>query len=218
MVGALGEPFVLQTYITYVFIVGMLAAWAVVCVWLRLRAAGYPAEAVPPRVRRAGVVALIVGVLCWLQPVLQQFVGEGPGNISRALGVRRPPAVTDDRVQRRHPPDGPVVTLPPWWFRPSFRNFLASNVLPLTSLAPAIVTIVILLIGMGLLRSRDAQARGDDPSSASRPLSAVVALVARVITAGPHPGWPVRRGSHVYRWLWPLAAFVMFVLVIRARA
>jgi hypothetical protein len=202
--------FVLQTYITYVFIVGMLAVWAIVCMGLRLRAAGFPADELR-RVRRMSAIAVIVGVLCWLQPLAQQFVGEGPGNIGRLWKAGRQPSPTlgfnlGTRIMAE------VVTIPPWWFRPSFHNFLASDRTPSTSLAVAIITLAILFAGVLVLARRTLR-RGDDVVGTAA-ATAAVALVAGVITAGRIPVGLFGASSHVYRWLWPLAAFVTFVLLI----
>ena len=104
------------------FIVGLLAVWAIGRMVLRLRSDGFPADNVR-RVRRMSVIAAVVGVLCWLQPLAQQFVGEGPGNISRLWdAARRPSPTLGFNVGTRLMAE--VVTVPPWWFRPSFHDFL----------------------------------------------------------------------------------------------
>jgi hypothetical protein len=111
--------------------------------------------------------------------------------------------------------------MPPWWFRPSFHNFLASSRVPSTSLPVAIVTIgallwVLVWVARATLRKSDDVARLQQRDDVVGPAAAtaIVAVFAGLITAGRIPVGLFGASSHVYRWLWPLAAFVTFVFVI----
>ena len=96
---------ILQTYVTYVFIVGMLSVLSVVGVWLWLRGAGYARDRVA-RVRRAAQWSLVVAVACWAQPVWQQLFGPGPGNLARLWRAARAPG-RRRRPGHRHTARGP---------------------------------------------------------------------------------------------------------------
>src|SRR5205085_11115095 len=113
----------------FVFIIAMLIAGAAVCVIATCvregpcGAAGHARSV--ERVRRAGAIALVVGAVCWLQPVLQQFVGDAPGNITRLWRAGRHPTPTIGfNLGVRLTAD--VVTMPPGSPGPSFHDFLAT--------------------------------------------------------------------------------------------
>jgi hypothetical protein len=203
--------FILQTYVTYVFLMGFLAAWAVACIVLRLRASHWDREQLH-RVRKVGLIALVVGVLCWLQPVYQQFFGDGPGNFSQLWKAVRAPAKTfGPNTGTRLMAD--VVSLPPFWFRPSYHDFLAVNYVPKSSLPVAIVTLLIVAAILAFI-ARVALRRTHDAVGTAA-ATGLVAMLAGVVTAGRIPvGLFGVSSSHVFRWLWPLAAFITFVFLI----
>ena len=154
----------LQTYVTYVFLVAFIAVWAVLCIVLRLHASHYDREQVR-RVRTTGLVALAVGLVCWIQPIYQQFFGDGPGNFTQLWrAVRSPTKTYGPNTGTRLMAD--VVSLPPFWFRPSFHDFLAVRNVPKSSLPVAIVT---LLVVAALLAVLAAYSRSAAPATSSAP-------------------------------------------------
>jgi hypothetical protein len=201
----------LQTYVTYVFLVAFIAVWAVLCIVLRLHASHYDREQVR-RVRTTGLVALAVGLVCWIQPIYQQFFGDGPGNFTQLWrAVRSPTKTYGPNTGTRLMAD--VVSLPPFWFRPSFHDFLAVRNVPKSSLPVAIVTLLVvaaLLAGLARLAIRSTR---DVVGTAAA--TGLVVFLAGVVTAIRIPiglfGLP---SSHVYRWLWALGAFFTFVFLI----
>jgi len=201
----------LQTYVTYVFLMGFLGLWAIVCVALRLHASGYAADYVK-RVRKLGLISLAVLLLCWLQPVYQQFFGEGPGNLTQLWRAARAPAKAfGPNIGTRLMAD--VVSIPPFWFRPSFHDFLATKSVPDSSLPVAIVTL--LIVGALLAVIARVALRNTRDVVGTAAATGLVVLLAGVVTAARIPiglfGLP---SSHVFRWLWPLSAFLTFVFVI----
>jgi hypothetical protein len=203
--------FILQTYVTYVYIILILCGWAVACMLLRLHAQHYERAAVR-RVRNMSLIALVVGVVCWFQPVYQQFFGDSPGNISQLWKALQAPSKSFGvRTGTRVVAD--VVSLPPFWFRPSFHDFLEVRHAPASSLPVAVVT---LLVVAGVLALIARAARRDTLDvTGTLAATALVALLAGIITGGRMPiGLFGVTTSHVFRWLWPLAAFVTFAFLI----
>ena len=78
---------VLQTHLSYVLLVPALAGWAVAGLVLDLRRAHavdrQRGRELDRRARRAGAIAAIVFVLCWAQPLIEQFTSDGAGNLTR---------------------------------------------------------------------------------------------------------------------------------------
>ena len=117
---------VAESHLSYSLLVPVLGVMAVVLLVLRLRADGRrDDERTAARWRSAwpyGAAAAAVVVVCWTQPLIEQFTSTGDGNLT--LLVR-------SATQSRAPTAGfgfgasavaAVATLPPWWFRPSFSD------------------------------------------------------------------------------------------------
>jgi hypothetical protein len=203
--------FILQTYVTYVFLIGFLAVWAVVCVVLRLRASHWDPEQLR-RVRKIGLISVLVGALCWVQPIYQQFFGSGPGNFGQLWKAARAPAKTfGPNIGTRLMAD--VVSLPPFWFRPSYHDFLAVDYVPKSSLPLAVASLLIVAALLALIARTAFRNTRDVAGTAAA--TGLVALLAGVVTAGRIlVGLFGLISSHVFRWLWPLAAFVTFVFLV----
>ena len=211
--------FVLQTHLSYSLLVPVLSAWAVAGLLLELgrRRRDTPDTWPGQRLRaaRAGVVAAVVLVVSWLPPLIEQFTGDGKGNLSRlAEAAGDPGNATGFSLGSRLLAS--VVALPPWWFRNSFRNALDESASPTgwrPTSVPVAVGALVLVVGLLALGVWDARRRGDREDSqllVTGALALVVALATSVIS--PIGFFGV--AAHQFRFLWPVGAFVWFALLI----
>jgi len=211
---------VLQTHLSYGFLVPALGVWAVAALVLDLRWQRHRDPGSWPRLRgralRAGTLAGLVLAACWAQPVVEQLTGDGQGNLSRLVASANDPAETIgyDRGARLVVS---VVSLPPWWLRPSFREAWlgpAGRFEPEAVDLPSPGLTAVSLAGLAAVLAwcaRDARRRRD--RDALRVVAtAAVAVVAGLATAGRTPLGVFGLAPHQFRWLWPLAAFVSFAV------
>ena len=209
---ALAGSFVLQTHVSYVLLVPTLAVWALVGGGLVLRAEQRADPAAWPRLRRralrATAVAALVFLVCWLQPLVDQVIGQG--NLGRLLtnagsGSRTYGYSYGARLVAS------VVALPSWWFRPSMdQTLFPSNGWTAPSLVTAAVSLVALAVILGICwwlarRASDLEAR-------RAAVTAGLAVVAGLATAGRVPITIFGLEAHVFWWLWPISAFIFFVV------
>jgi hypothetical protein len=217
---------VVQSHLSYAFLVAGLGAWAVLGLVLELRRRRREDPGAFPGLRRRAVWAVaaasLVFAACWAQPLVEQFTGDGKGNLSRLAEGTGDPAETigydlGARVVAT------VVTLPPWWFRSSFGDaYLPSGSVPsvgfVASGAPDAPSLGIAVASLALLGAVlawcawDARRRRD--RVAGRAIAtAGVALLAGLATAGRIPVGAFGIAPHQFRWLWPLAAFAFFAIL-----
>src|SRR5215211_7903852 len=207
---------VMQTHLSYALLVPLLGAWGIVGLLVCLRAErSHDAGSWPERrtrsLRFGGAAALVV-VVCWLQPLIEQFTSDGSGNLTRlADSARNGDADTigfgfGARVVAT------VVSVPPWWFRPSLREqFTAGRKAP--SLAAALVSLAVLALVLAWC-AWDGRRRRDRVSSWAI-ATAIVGLLTALITAGRGPVTVFGKVTpHTFRWLWPLGAFMFFAVAI----
>jgi hypothetical protein len=204
---------VVQTHLSYIILVPLLGVWAIFGLVLALRRErGQAPDAWAGRRRRAlRYTAIGGGVLavCWIQPLIEQFTSDGRGNMTRLLDSARSPTETigfgfGTRVVAT------VVSLPPWWFRPSMNNtFISGWVAP--SLAAAILSLGILAAVLAWC-AWNARRRSDRVSTWAV-ATAAVALAIGLVTAGRGPVTVFGKVTpHTFRWLWPLGAFIFFAV------
>jgi hypothetical protein len=218
---------VLQTHLSYAVLVPALAVWAIVGLVLELRRRRQNEPGAWPALRRRtqvfGVTAAVVFLVCWAQPVWEQFTGDGKGNLSRLVDSSRDPAdpigfELGTRVVAS------VVSLPPFWFRPTFHDAGFAARAPggwrPNSIVLAVGSLAILAVVLGWA-IRDARTRADR-MNLRMIMTAVVALGVALLTAGRAPVSAFGTTAHQFRWLWPLSVFVVLVvfttLVRRFRA
>ncbi|MDQ1521853.1 MAG: hypothetical protein QOI55_2926, partial [Actinomycetota bacterium] len=164
-----------------------------------------------------GVISLVVVFVCWLPPLVDQFFGPGRGNLGALLssaGNSSDPAVGYTEAPRLL---ATVATLPPFWFRPSFRNgwlqtpgeIHATPDLP--SSAASVVSLAVLAVALALCVWYARRRR--DTVQLLLVSTACLGLVIGFVTAGQAPlgffGLPL----HFFRWLWALSAFAFFAIV-----
>ena len=215
---------IVQTHLSYVVLLVALGAWALVglALWLRRERAGDARAWAQHRrtATRAVVAAVVVGALCWSQPLWEQLTGEGEGNLSRLAGNM---TTTERRVGvelgTRIVAD---VLVPPFWLRPSYGEALVPDpVAPpgsdvLTTLDPSFPLAAVLVAALVALMAAAivvARRRGDRVSAAALSTALVVGG-AGLLTAWNLPYSFFGVSAHQFRWLWPTAAFVTFAVVV----
>ena len=217
---------ILQTHLSYAFLVPLVALWALLALVLELRRRKATDPVFWPSLRRRATrsvaAAGVVFALGWAQPLVEQFTGDGEGNLTRLTsGV-------DDRADTVGYGLGAqlvaeVVSLPPFWLRPSFADaYLPSQSVPSAGFVPtegarvpglalAVVSLVVLgaVLGACVWDGR----RRADRTTWMAAATAVVALAAGLLTAGRLPVGVLGIAPHQFRWLWPLGVFAVFVVV-----
>jgi hypothetical protein len=210
---ALTGSLAVQTHLSYGFLVSALFTWGIarLIVDLARRRRRDPGRwpALRKDVWRAAAIAALVLVLCWAQPVIEQFTSDGDGNMvllarnldasEATLGYGRATRLVAD-----------VVALPPW----SLQNGGGIRTPP---------SIAVTGMGWAMLLTALAwcawQARRLADTAAGEAIAVVlVALGAGLVTAARTPTANPLLGAfavapHHVRWLWPVAAFVLFTIV-----
>jgi len=206
---------VLQSHLAYALLVPLLGAWGVfgLVLWLRRERRGDP-TARPARRRRALWLAAIGGAVlavCWIQPLIEQFTSDGSGNLTRLADSSRGSGAETIGYGLGTRIVADVVSLPPWWFRPSMREaFISGWNAP--SLGAALASLSVVVAALALC-AWDARRRHDRVSSWAV-ATAAVGLLLGVITAGQGPVTVFGDVTpHTFRWLWPLGAFVFFAVL-----
>ena len=210
----------LQTHISYAYILSMLIGSALVMAWWVHR----PTRPGVIAGLRSKTTAVSVGVLVlvWFQSFYEQFFGEGQGNLSR-LATNSGGGDVTVGIDTATRITSAVIALPPWWTRTGYLSSVPSTrlttvgdttelrIATLPGIAVAIVGLVLVaallasLTVVALRRGLVVPACAGALALASVP-AAVIAL--SLLTVGP-----VGFSSHHVRWLWALSAFVTFVVV-----
>ena len=205
---------IMQTHGGYLAIVPLLGAAAVaaggVRLWRSWQAGGDAWPALRRRAGRSVVVALVVGLVAWFQPVAERFAGEGRGNLERIVSSVGDAGAT---VGVGHAPRyvAELVALPPWWGRPSIsESFTPGAALPsrATSLVALAVVGALLVAGWAIARRR-----GDSSGAWAAASGATLVVVALLATGTMPIGAFANIAAHQVRWLWPVSVFVSFAIV-----
>lgn len=215
-----------QTHITFAFLVPVLGIWGVFGLILSLRRsrreAGTPRATVRRRVLLTASVAVMVGVTCWLQPLVEQIsrdqnlshlagtAGTSPGEVVGLAGSLQLTAQ--------------IVSVPVFFLRPSFAHAFESATsgpggspenLGLTSLLPLGIAIASLTIWIAALTLFGwFAARTSNRAAALATATALVGLFVGILTAARIPTELFGTvAAHQIRWLWPLSAFAVFAML-----
>ncbi len=207
---------VLQTHVSYVLLVPLLALGAAGACWWHARADGI--------VRRDWAVAGGVFALLWAQPVWQQLFGPGPGNLGLLLRSGDSEGRVGVRLGSRLVAE--VVAAPPWWARPSFdRSVRDMPVLDADGgrlpsaewliggalAALLLVALAALLVALAVAAHR----RGERVAVAMLAIALGGVCLAVVTTAIiPAAGYGI--APHQLRWLWPLSIWWMAAVAYTA--
>jgi hypothetical protein len=208
--------YITQTHVGYAVLVPTLGASAAAAagahLWRsrRVDPDGWPARR--RRTSRCVAAAAIVALVCWAQPVIEQIFGEGRGNLGRlasSLGD------TGARVGFRDAPRyvATLLALPPWWGRPSVsEEFVPGDSLPSLGGSLLGLCVVAVLLAAAL---RSAWRRHDRPI-VWLIVTAMAVVTMAVVGAATMPVGIFNLAAHQMRWLWPVAVFVTFALVMAA--
>jgi hypothetical protein len=207
---AIAASLVFQSHLSYALLVPALAGWAVLALILTVRRIRRETPDawldVRRRVLRAASLTGLVLTACWVQPVIDQFSGDG--NLGHLLQNASPPkhTVGYDSAARLI---ASVVALPPWWFRPSIQHTLITSE---GWRPPSLLVAVASLAALAAVLAGSAWLahRREDRVAGRAIVTAAVGLVAGLVTAARIPVTSLGLEAHLYRWLWPLGAFAFF--------
>jgi hypothetical protein len=232
-----------QTHLTFVYLVTLLSIWAVVASVIthrrdradaRAPAAPAPKGAAPgpaapsdpvrPRLKIVLAITLVVFVVCWAQPVWEELTGVGEGNITRLVKTAGNSGAESIGLDRGARLVSTVLTAPPFWLRPSFNDAFTPAAggakagpggIGVADL-PSIGVTALCFLGLALvlaLCAWDARRRRD--RDALRALvTAGLGILAGLYTAGQIPQSVFGVAPHQFRWLWPVSAFTTFAILI----
>jgi hypothetical protein len=201
---------VVQTHISHAVLVavlvlvsGGLCAWAV-------RRAGEPVAW-----RRPVVVAGLVGLVAWAQPLFEQFTSEGDGNMSRILDAGSVGGATPIGWDRAPRLMAEIMARGPWYTRDSYGRAIPPIAAdePATgavTFGPAVAVLVVLalaLVLVGVWGTRRGR-RG----VASLAWVALGAMGTALVVLATSPVNAAGISVHQMRWLWPIAAVITATL------
>ena len=217
---------IVQTHVSYLVLVVGLGAWALGgAIWRtrQLVRADPDARAGLFRTwRRVTIISLVVGAVCWIQPVIEQFTADGQGNLARlATSAGKAQDAVGARLGVRLVSS--VLSVPPFWSRPSFDNRFRpaygqlilpgmKDVAGLPSVATAVLSLVVLVAALGLALWWAWRRRDRLSSSALATALFVTVLTVVATTAMPVGIFGVL--AHQVRWLWPIGVFATFALAL----
>ena len=147
------------------------------------------------------------------QPVWQQLFGPGSGNFGQLLrAAGQPQQPVGFATGTRAIVD--VLTRPPFCSGRPTETSSARAAAPSSSLAFAFIALAV-VVGVLVLLVVVGRRRGDRVIE-SAAATGLALLVGAVATASRIPVSPVFKAAdaHVFRWLWPLSAFIVFVVVV----
>ena len=217
---------VVETHLSYAYLVPALGVWGIVGYFLTSRRwAGPERSSALKTGRRAtwwrvlAATALVL-VVCWAQPVWEQFTGPGDGNITRLVESVTNSDAAPIGFNRGTRLAASVIALPPWWLRPAFNDaFVAADggptagpggigVASLPSL-PLAIGALLVVAAIFAVCVRDGRKRRDTEAQRAVTTSAI-SIIVGLYTAGNVPRTVFGVAPHQFRWLWPLAAFMTF--------
>jgi hypothetical protein len=201
---------VVQTHISHAVLVtvlvlvsGGLCAWAV-------RRAGEPVAW-----RRPVVVAVVVGLVAWAQPLIEQFTSEGDGNMTRILDASSVGGATPIGWDRAPRLMAEIMARGPWFTRDSYGRAIppiaadepATGAVTFGPAVAVLVALAAVLLVVGVVSTRRGR-RG----VASLAWVALAAMGTALVVLATSPVNAAGISVHQMRWLWPIAAVVTAAL------
>ena len=212
----------IQTHISYAYILVFLIGTSLLTLWSRNRPIGW--RQLPDLAKsRISVMTIAVLAVLWAHPLYEQFFGEGQGNLSRLITNSSGGSLTLGPTDATRITSS-IMALPWWWTRPGYSTTVPDTPLTVTDNGTelnlsgglpgfllAFVAIVVITVGLGLL-TRAAHRRGSALQTSAGVLATVsppaVVVSLSLLTIGP-----VGLSAHHVRWVWSLAVFITFVAV-----
>ena len=163
--------------------------------------------------RRPLTLAASMLMLLWLQPILQQLFGDGPGNFSELLRMSSESDATRLGASRAVTAMASVLVAPPWWTRPGVAGQLPNTTgdpqadVGVWPLAPSLVGLLA-LVAVLVAGTRWMIGRGD-MNALPGALVAGATLVSGFVYMSRLPLYEVFGFmGHTGRWLFPFGVFV----------
>jgi hypothetical protein len=202
---------VVQTHLSHAVPVLVITLVAIgLCTWTRRR------RNEPPAWHRPFALSAIVAVVAWAQPVIEQFTGEGDGNLSRIVEAGSTGGATPIGWDRAPRLMAQIMVRGPWFTRDTYGRAIP----PIAADAPAygavtfgpavavLVGLAVALTVVGVWGLRTGR-RGLSALSWVALVAAVTGLLALATAPVNTAGISV----HQMRWLWPIAALITAVLL-----
>ena len=195
---------VVQSHLSYAVLVPLLALVGVAGLIRSGRDLAETSARSRPRRGRAVGVAVVVGVVCWAQSVVDQVTGEG-NLLALATNASSGEAKIGAGMATRL--TAWVLSVPPFWARESFERALyvpgpeemPGRLLGTGSLALAVLALVV----AAWFGRRRATA-----------VVAVAAVLGAWTTTALLPVGTLGIVPHQFKWLWPVGVFATFALVV----
>ena len=209
----------IQTHISYAYILSLLAGAALVFVWWQHRPIRRLVRTSVWKSRSVLWSVITLGGL-WIQPLIEQFFGAGRGNLTRLAtnsggGDFSLGSSTATKIMSS------LLVLPEWWTRPGYSSTVPStpridtidgptlHIFGLPGLAVAASTLTVVVVVLALL-TRAAWRRGMTLQAAAGFLAAC-GVVAAVVSLSLLTVGAVGLSAHHVRWVWSLAVFIHVV-------
>jgi hypothetical protein len=205
-----------QTHLSYVYLVTITIAGAAVLALVHLRTS--KSEGGRSTWTWPLGVTLAVVVVAWIQPVIEQFTASGRGNLARLVDV------SQQDTERLGLSLGvrllaEVLAVPPFWARPSYDTAITEWPLDGNDAVP-VVSLPMALLAGGLLVILLASALWFNRTQRRPAVTAMVAM-ALIVLSGALVSltlMPFGIGNlltpHQMRWLWPLGTFIFASLIV----
>ena len=207
----LAASLTLQTHLSFALLTPLVALWALVAfaAWgwrTRRDVEGHRWIAWRGDAKRHSLIAGAVAILCWVQPLWDQFFGNH--NMTNVLtassGGENPGLGNGARLTAS------IIGIPPFWGRSSFAEFD-----PGTDLASPLATVVsLVVIGAALVAIGVAATRERSRVGVAVVSTAAVAVIGAILSSSRVPAGSFGLVSGNYRWLWPVGAFMLTAVVI----
>jgi hypothetical protein len=207
---------VVQAHLSYVLLAPLLGLWGIFGLVLWARRQRRDQRVTWRGLRRrlvtwAGIGGAVLAV-CWIQPLIEQFTSDGSGNLTRLVNSATKSNTDTIGFGFGIRVVATIVSLPPWWFRPSLRDAFDRG-WHAPSLAATALSLLVLAAVLGLC-VWDARRRRDRVASGAIG-TAAFGLLAALVTATQGPVTVFGEVTpHTFRWLWPLGAFLFFAVVL----
>jgi hypothetical protein len=201
---AVAGGYALQTHLSYTLLVPGLTGFALAASavrWVRRR---------DRRTLRWLAIGVLTGLVVWVQPLIEQFTGDGEGNVAALFNIRNSPAPTPS-VGESVRAMGGTIAVPPAWLPPSYGSpsfHLDGSGRPTWLAAAGLVALALGLVALGIR----AWHRGS-PAVAAGTATALAALAIGFVTVNRAP---MRFGivPTYLRWMWPLGMVVWLAVAL----